>query len=229
MSEKWIHETLLAEFERRGPWVTGFERDGKVYGMPAFTPAGIMERHAFACFPQARSVMELGCLEAGRTRYLAAWARHVLGVDGRRDNLERARWIAELYGLDNVELLPPWNLEDGLPEAPACDLIYCVGVLYHMPRPWELIAAMAARCPNLFLWTHIAADEEATETIHGRRYKRYREFGLGDPLSGMSAESLWPTRAALLDLLASVGYTIGHIEDDAHKHGSAVTIACWRS
>jgi hypothetical protein len=226
MAEESLHRDIAGAFELRGPWVTGFEIEGRVYGNSGFVPDGAMEREARDCFPAARRVLELGTLEGGRTRHLAAWARHVISLDARPENLARAAWIKDLYVLDNVELLQA-DLEYGLPATPPVDLIYCVGVLYHMPRPWALIEAMAARCPNLYLWTHVAGDDEETILVgSAMRFKRYREHGRSDVLSGMSGESLWPTRATLLAMLGAAGYVAEVLDDTPHQHGPAVTLAC---
>jgi hypothetical protein len=223
------HADLQREFAARGPWVTGFEIDGRHYGSRDFTPDGMMEQEARWQFPAARTVLELGTLEGGRTRHLAHWARHVHCVDARPENLARAAWIMELFGLDNVTLLPAHNLESGLPALAAPpDLIYCVGLLYHLPRPWELIGWMAAFCPNLFLWTHVCEDANATEERSAWRFTPYREHGRDDVLSGMSSSSLWPTRETLRSMLESSGYVVTVIQDDTHKHGPAMTLACRR-
>jgi hypothetical protein len=98
--------------------------------------------------------------------------------------------------------------------------------LYHLPEPWKLIEQLPAVAPILFIWTQYAAEEEAVDIGRGLRGKIHVEGGPEEPLSGMSATSIWLTLASLRELLSASGYKkIDIIHDDpAHANGPAVTI-----
>jgi len=214
---------LRDDFNRRGPWSTGFQIAGELYGSRSFIPDGLLEQRCLSLFPDAREIIELGSLECGRTRYFAESGRRVIAIEGRIANIERAGFIRSLFKLANVEL-HYGNLEQGIAASP-CDLVYAVGILYHLPRPWELLNECAKLSPNLFLWTHIARDHEATVKVGGNEYgsyMRYQEHGIADPLSGLSPVSLWPTRAALLTMLDRAGYAVRQIvsEEPGHPAGA---------
>ncbi len=111
------------------------------------------------------------------------------------------------------------------------DAVFCSGLLYHLPEPWKLIQRCAQVSPNLFLWTHYAGENEAEERVNGLRGKWHEEGGLGDPTSGLSKKSFWPTLGSLINLLTKNGFnTIHLIENELnHPNGLAVTVAATSS
>ncbi|HEX5503271.1 MAG TPA: hypothetical protein VFW96_11665, partial [Thermomicrobiales bacterium] len=101
------------------------------------------------------------------------------------------------------------------------------GLLYHLPRPWELLDRIARASDRLFLSTHYALADEASVTVRGLRGRMYREYGVDDPLSGLSPESFWPTLDSLDAMLRAAGFTsIRVISDDpAFANGPVVGLA----
>jgi SAM-dependent methyltransferase len=167
-------------------------------------------------------VLELGCLEGGHTVELARRGFEVVGIEGRKENVRRARWISRLFKTDasvafaDLETTP-------LSTFGRFDLIFCSGLLYHLPRPWELIEQFPAVAPALFLSTHYAEEEETTVNGVGGRW--YKELGHSDPLSGLSPRSFWPTRDALVALLEANGYDVEIVRDCAHTNGRLISLA----
>lgn len=215
-------------FRRREPWVTRFVIDDVKYG-GEFDPVNDGRVAQFLThFPRARVILELGSLEGGHS---FALARHpqidrVVAVEGREANVEKASFVKELMAVRNVEFVTA-NLEDvELSKLGKFDAVFCVGLLYHLPRPWKLLDQVADVSANLFIWTHYAAKEE-TELENGVKGRWYRELGVRDPLSGLSVQSFWPTLESLKDMLMQNGFGSVRIIDDhpGHPHGPCVTLA----
>jgi hypothetical protein len=110
------------------------------------------------------------------------------------------------------------------------DAVFCCGLLYHLPKPWELIRQLPSVAPILFLWTIYVGEDEAGDLPHGLRRKIHIEGGPDEPLSGLSATATWLTLDNLLSLLTSAGYQ--HVEvihdDPAHVNGRTVAIGARR-
>jgi SAM-dependent methyltransferase len=202
--------------------VTRFEVNGRVYGGWCDFASDDRVREFVDRFEACR-VLELGCLEGGQTVELARRGYEVTAIEGRPENVQRARWICRLLRVDaivigaDLERVP-------LRAFGRFDVVFCTGLLYHLPRPREFIAQLPEVAPSLFLSTHYAESEE--ETANGLPGRWYRELGRQDPLSGLSEQSFWPTKSALLDLLRSSGYK--HIEitrDWMHPNGPLLDLA----
>lgn len=219
---------LAAEFAKLAPWIFQFRIDGQDYGggISAVGDARIEQFFRFA--PEAATILELGSLEGAHTFLLAERpaVRRVLALEGREANLRKARFVQELLQIQKVEFARA-NLEHTrLAEFGEFDAVFCSGLLYHLPEPWKLIEQLPALAPTLFIWTQYAPEEEAMEVARGLRGKIHVEGGPEEPLSGMSATSIWLTLASLRELLRATGYeSIDILHDDpGHANGPAVTL-----
>jgi SAM-dependent methyltransferase len=213
---------IRASFRARGPWVTRFRIDGRTYGGWADFTDDDRIRDFSERFEPCR-VLELGCLEAGQTVELARRGYSVTAIEGRPENVRRARWICRMFEVDarvvaaDLERMP-------LRDFGRFDVVFCSGVLYHLPRPWDLVEQLPAVAPSLFLSTHYA--EAGEVSVHGLAGRWYTEHGRGDPLSGLSERSFWPTKTALLDLLRATGYGAIEITSDyEHPNGPLLSLA----
>ena len=218
---------LDREFRIREPWVTKFVIDGEAYGGQFDALSDPRVGFFFQSFPGAKSVLELGSLEGGHTFALARRTSRVVAIEGRDSNVKRAKFVQSLLGVDNIEFVEA-NLETTeLSQFGTFDAVYCVGLLYHLPRPWELIQQIARVSSNVYLWTHYASEKEADERAGSYQGKWYAEHGATDPLSGLSPKSFWPTLAGLRNMLVNCGFNdIRTIEDDTkHIHGPCVTLS----
>jgi SAM-dependent methyltransferase len=167
-------------------------------------------------------VLELGSLEGGHSVELARRGFQVVAVEGREENVRRARWICRLFKTGGSVVCADLEATP-LSVFGRFDLIFCSGLLYHLPKPWELVEQFPAAAPALFLSTHYAEEEEVTVSGLGGRW--YKELGRTDPLSGLSARSFWPTREALLELLETNGYDVEVVRDCAHPNGRLISLA----
>ncbi len=225
------HAALRAEFEALGPWITRFEIDGEAFGGWYDAASGTDERvqHFLAAFPKARSVLELGCLEGGHTVAIARAldAPRVVAIEGRPANADRARLVMRTLGLSNVEIEQA-DLETlDLRTLGRFDAVFNCGLLYHLPRPWELLGRLADITQGMYLSTHYCRDEQANAEVNGYSGLLYGEYGLDEPLSGLSAQSFWPTRASLLAMLRTSGFgkctvTFDHVD---HENGPLIGLS----
>jgi hypothetical protein len=219
---------LKLEFTKLGPWVFQFRIEGQDYG-GAISAAGDARIEQFFRFvPEAATILELGSLEGAHTFVLAQrpGVKRVLALEGRAFNLRKARFVQELLHIPNTEFVQS-NIEHcDLAAFGKFDAVFCSGLLYHLPEPWKLISQLPALAPDLFIWTHYAADADAETVFGGLQGKIYREGGAADPLSGMSTTSTWLTLESLITALTKSGYTSVQVIDNdlTHVKGPTVTI-----
>jgi hypothetical protein len=149
----------------------------------------------------------------------------VTAIEGRADNAARARWVLKLLK-QNARVVTA-NLEDvPLREFGRFDVVFCAGLLYHLPEPWSLIKQFRTVAPDLFLSTHFAEREEVV--VEGRSGRWYQEFGAEDRLSGMSVRSFWYTKSALLRELERLYRAVRVIREDEIDAGPLITVAAWQ-
>jgi SAM-dependent methyltransferase len=214
-------------------WVTKFRIDEKEYGgqFDAMNDGRISQ--FFQYFPGASTILELGALEGGHSFSLANQpvVKRVVAAEGRPSNIDKAHFVQSLIGSKKVEFVEA-DLEDfDLLALGHFDAVFCSGLLYHLPEPWTLIERCAQVSPNLFIWTHYAGEDEVEKVVHGLRGKWHREGGLGDPLSGLSKKSFWPTLGSLINMLTKNGYRTVHLIENTleHPNGLAVTLAATKA
>lgn len=195
---------LECGFARLGPWITRFEIDGRAYG-GEIDLAGVDLIDQFAeRIPAGSTVLELGSLEGGHSFALARRGYRITAVEGREENLGRARYVKSVLH-DRETRLVHANLEEvPLASFGRFDCVLCSGLLYHLPEPWRLIDQLPQVAPLLFLGTHYA--ERAEDELEGLRGRWYTEFGRGEPLSGLSPRSFWLTLPSLLARLEQAGF-----------------------
>src|SRR3954464_8373475 len=222
------HRVISRGFERLGPWVTSFTIDGVEYGGEHTVDDDRRLPQFWEAFPDARRILELGSLEGGQTfELLRRPGVHVTGVEGRAANLERARFAQRALGVKGVKFLEA-DLEAKPPSSfGTFDVVFCVGLLYHLPQPWALVDDLRAAAPGVFMWTHYATEEMATDEVDGSPGCHYQELGLEDPLSGLSPRSFWPTLDALVERLRKNGFDQVDLvlDEPDHPHGPTITLA----
>ncbi len=223
-------DNLASEFERLGTWTTKFTIEGQGYGGSYDAINDVRVEQFFAAFPNARTVLELGSFEGGHSVALARHpgVRQVVAIEARPVNLEKARFIQRVFAAENIQFVEA-NLEAiDLTQFGRFDAVFCCGLLYHLPKPWELLDQIARVTDNLFLSTHYAQERQADTTLHDLHGRMYSEYGFGDPLSGMSPESFWPAREDLSAMLRRAGFSTIHVvsDDPAFAAGPLITLWC---
>jgi SAM-dependent methyltransferase len=219
---------LIKEFQQRGPWVTRFEIDGTAVGGDYLAAHDRRLTQFFERFPRPTRVLELGSLEGGHSIEIARHAGRVVAIESRAENIERARFVSGFLGRDNIDFVLADLESFPLRALGSFDVIFNVGLLYHLPEPWRLVKDLGQIGSSMFLWTHTASPGARLVERGGYLGQVYQEGGVQDPLSGMSDTSFWPTSDDLERMLGDAGFTQIEIieEDPAHPHGPAVTLAC---
>jgi SAM-dependent methyltransferase len=210
-------EQIQQRVNELGPWVHAFEFDGVRYFDSVDRPSGIFpkpiirERRTeqfWDVFPQARRVMELGALEGADTIHLAARPGiEVIAVEGRPENLRRARFVVELHRLDNVRFVEADLETFDLSVQGSFDAVVCSGILYHLSRPWELLHALGRITSNVFLWTHYWGDDSDSVEECGYRVHEVREEFPEPRLRGLRPMSRWFCRQSIFQAIADSGFT----------------------
>ena len=150
-----------------------------------------------------RRVLDLGC-NAGfwSLAALRRGADFVLGVDARAMHISQAALVFEVEDIDperyrfvEADLLAAdWRTWGQF------DVVLCLGLLYHVSRPVEVLARIATTGAE-----HVVVDT-ALSTLPGAAFEMLRE-PLDDPRNAVASELvLWPTRDAVTMLAAECGY-----------------------
>ncbi len=167
-------------------------------------------------------VLEVGCLEGIHTVGLSMYAREVVALDVRPENviktLTRVSWYganAQVYQA-NVEFLDN--------RFGTFDLTFHCGVLYHLRHPVEHLAAVRRLTRHMYLDTHVAPEDASPYEfdVDGTNYRgmTYTEAGWEDPFSGADPTAVWLTADSLRDALRTAGFRqIKEIERREERNG----------
>jgi len=155
---------------------------------------------------EGRRVLDLGC-NAGFWSLAAieAGATYVLGIEGRAEQVEQARFVFEATGIDPVrydfrrENVFDFALARG--EAPF-DLVLCLGLLYHVNRPVELFRLIERVNSDL-----LVVDTELS-LARGSMFQVKHE-STDAPRHSVDDELIFhPTRDAVVELARAFGYDV---------------------
>ena len=193
-------------------WHYEFDLDGVV--TPIFDPAHVNrheQRKAYFFSPLVRlagdslagkTVLDLGC-NAGFWSLAAieAGADFVLGVDGRQMHIDQANLVFEVKGIQRdryrFETSSVFALDP--PEAPF-DIVLCLGLLYHVSRPVDLIERISA-------WNvDILVIDTALDASAGPYFRIVRQ-NVDEPRSAVDRSiALHPSSEAVARLAHDYGY-----------------------
>jgi SAM-dependent methyltransferase len=182
---------------------------------PIFDPAHVnrhLQRKEYFFAPLVRlcggslagkRVLDLGC-NAGFWSLAAieAGADFVLGIDGRQMHVDQANLVFEAKGVEprryRFEFADIFAID--LDEEPF-DIVLCLGLLYHVSKPFELMERIAA-------WSHdlLVIDTTLHVRVSGA-YFRIAKQDLDDPRSAVDRPiALHPTSEAVARLAGAYGY-----------------------
>ncbi|HEY5551006.1 MAG TPA: class I SAM-dependent methyltransferase [Opitutaceae bacterium] len=202
-------DDLARQVDELGPWITGFRACGRQFGgtYDATNDERITRLPVFV--PRARRILECGCLEGGHTALLGRLypVAGIVAVDVREANLARARLLTSVAGIS-----PPdfrcLDLETAeLSEMGRFDLVVCIGLLYHLREPWRFLARLGAIADQLWIWTQVCAEPDASVREGDYRGRIYVEGPTGHMLSAVRTESFFPTLGSLCDMLRAAGFS----------------------
>ena len=152
---------------------------------------------------QGKRVLDLGC-NAGYWSLAAveAGADSVLGVDGRQMHVDQSDLVFEARGVDpsryRFELADIYALDL---EGQTFDIVLCLGLLYHVRKPFELMERIATWSNDL-----LVIDTTLDTRVRGP-YFRIMGQNVDDPRSSLDAPvALHPTGEAVLELARRHGF-----------------------
>ena len=162
-------------------------------------------------------VLDLASLDGRFSAEFAMRGAEVLGIEGRRSNVEDARSRFEYPNLrfvqDDVRNLCKQKYGE-------FDVVLCLGILYHLDAPdcFKLLEAIAEVCSCVaIIDTHISLRRDEIVTYNGHQYAgwKYTEYNREpDPqqteerrwASIRNLQSFWPTKPSLVNAIADAGF-----------------------
>ncbi|MGJ4748412.1 class I SAM-dependent methyltransferase [Leptospira sp. SA-E8] len=177
-----------------------------------------------------KSVLEVGAFEGVHTIGLSKFAREVVAIDSRIENVVKTIVRTNLFGFKPSVSLCDVEVDDQFRKLPQVDVIHHVGVLYHLKDPVRHLQRLAAKARvGMLLDTHYATTEMASDLyeVSGQvfRYFNYRESGRKDVFSGMYDHAKWLLMDDIKTLLRDAGFTdIRVTQDGLQRNGPRVTL-----
>jgi tRNA (mo5U34)-methyltransferase len=181
-----------------------------------------------------KHVLEVGCFEGIHTVALCERAASVTAIDARIENVVKTIVRCAFFGCHPAVL--KCNVEERPLELDRlrADVVYHVGVLYHLQDPVRHLRDLAevARA-GLLLDTHYAEEGQATETyeVDGEpyRYYRFREGGDADCFSGVYAHSRWLLLEDIVRTLGKAGFEpVDIVERRSERNGPRALLLAGR-
>ena len=229
MDVELIEDRKRKIVERFGPWSAhNIRLEGDVYTISkAVVGDEIKLRRVLQCVSDiarrplaSLRVLDLACLEGLYAVEFARHGAHVLGIEVRAANIEKARFAKEVLALDDLELVQD-DVRSLSKEKYGCfDVVLCLGILYHLDVPdvFSFLEQITEVCQDFVLIdTHVGMPERSC-LYKGRQYwgSAYKEHD-ADSTSAIRANQLWAsfdnpvsfwfTRASLFNALSHVGFT----------------------
>lgn len=192
--------------------------DGRILGRVERTPS---KRAAPGVIPDARirllnkliplknkKVLEIGCFEGIHTAGLKGFECELTAIDVRPQNVIKTLTRLSWHGM-SAEVFQ-YDAEAIGPDFPKFDIVFHIGVLYHMMHPVQHLKNLAHIGELLFLDTHVATEGSNVRSfeIGDKTYRGqdYAEGGWKNPFSGKDPSALWLTEDSLMDALGHAGF-----------------------
>jgi hypothetical protein len=131
------------------------------------------------------------------------------GIEYREKNLAQARFITDYYGIDNVSF-EQGNAYD-LDAVDEYDVVVCLGLLYHVVRPIDLLEACRAAAKKFVVIETICNPTPIPA------YLVVGDKNVDVAIEGTRSIELQPTYRGVIESLRAVGFTeitevIGHTD-----------------
>ncbi len=221
----------VSAFGVASDWVTRFHINGRTVGgeVDLMRDARFERWLSTGVQVEGKRILELGPLEGAHTATLCRYqARHVVSVEGRRDNFIKCCVVKNALSLDAATFVLDDISNVTMARYGVFDIALVSGVLYHLPNPARLLAQLSELTPVALIWTHVATDDYPRGKVAilrtgeaEYRGKWYREPRT--PLAGLSPKSFWPYPADLCRMFADSGFE--HVDELAvdldHSQGAA--------
>jgi len=184
---------------------------------------------------KGKRVLEVGCFEGVHTIALAQRARSVLALDSRVENVVKTIVRTAFYDLHpRIMAYDLEKLSSPIPEWLDVDVLFHVGVLYHLSDPVRHLKLMLEGVSQaILLDTHVARESQlnAEYLSDGRtwRYYKYGEKGYGAVFAGMKDHAKWILEEDLNTVLKEAGFSnIQKLEERDEKNGKRIYLIAQR-
>lgn len=178
-------------------------------------------------------VLDLGCNAGFWTlKALEAGAREVIAVDARELHLQQLRLVLEQYQIEEDRcLLQQGNIFDlDFATFGDIDIVLCLGLLYHIAKPFELLERIASLQPRLLLIdTKISRSPQAILEV------------LPEPMDDPRMAADWgvvtvPSATALTQMAQTLGFRVEQRTPDFsdwtgatdYREGDRLAFWCWQ-
>ena len=161
---------LRQEIDQLGPWFHNLHLPGGIQTAPDHF-LGDFPREKWESFQAAVpadlsgwSALDIGCNAGFYSFELARRGAQVLGVDHDEHYLRQARWAAPLYGLQDQTSFERKQVYDLAHDDQTYDLVWFMGVLYHLRYPLLGLDIVARKTRRLLvLQTMTSPGQEVTD------------------------------------------------------------------
>jgi len=229
-----ISDSQLEEFNKYLPW-NAFVADanGRRFGNRSSptkrsAPSPIPDRRAIILNQKnpltGQRVLEVGCFEGIHTVSLDQFGADVWACDARIVNVMKSAVRAACFNVRPHFFV--WDVELPLPQTfdLRWDVLYHVGVLYHLLNPIKHLKYLLPRINKaVFLDTHVAplsAETVAIENGFSYRYLERIEPGYEFVFAGTQSRARWIRLEDLVSLLKQTGFPrVEVIEQRDERHG----------
>lgn len=163
-------------------------------------------------FDQLR-VLDLASLEGHFSFEFAGCGAQVLGVEGRKANVEKSESERQRLGFNNVEFVHDDVRNLSAERYGKFDIVLCLGIAYHLDAPdvFKLFERVYEVCTDFAIVdTHVGVQANRQFTYGGRIYSGwdYREGEQAHPWSSIAnSRSFWLTRPSLYNALSAAGFS----------------------
>jgi tRNA (mo5U34)-methyltransferase len=180
-----------------------------------------------------KRVLEVGCFEGLHTVGLAQLGALVTAVDARLENVVKT--VVRCWGFDVRADVQLWDVEEPPPGSPpACEILFHVGVLYHLVDPVRHLSYIAPLASEgILLDTHYARPSEADAeySCEGRayRYRRQTEGARSSPFAGTGDHAKWLLEDDIAHLMSDAGFrSVEVIERREERNGPRLLLIARR-
>lgn len=166
-------------------------------------------------------VLDLACLEGIYGIEFARQGAEVVGIEGREENIEKARFAKEVLKLDNITFTQDDVRNLSVEKYGKFDVVLCLGIFYHINAPdvFDFAKNISEVCRQvLILDTHFGVLPNESHIYKEQQYYGWtftehsptetKEQRLKKMWASLDNEtSFWLTRPSLYNLLSNVGFT----------------------
>ncbi|MCT7949157.1 class I SAM-dependent methyltransferase [Ancylothrix sp. C2] len=166
-------------------------------------------------------ILDLACLEGLYGLELALQGAEVVGIEGREANVEKARFVKEVLGVENITFFQDDVRNLSREKYGSFDVVLCIGIFYHLDAPdvFRFMESIGEVCRGFAIVdTHVSLTAESCCTYGdkeywGRFYKEHDpESSLEDRMKVLwssldNVNSFWLSRPSFYNLLGDAGFT----------------------